>query len=291
MPPGHTVSSLAGGWALDASRYVFHDRVTTATSFRSTVWSFDPEAVEVVAAVNDEDEMTVFDVAVSPDGAEMVLTGSAGEPIATGTFVVVPGGGPVRISELAGEAIEWLPDSRGFVLSSRLADPAGLWIFDREGEAVRLLVGAGETLGAPTLIGVSSDGEWALVHWREFVARESFPAGTSHYSLVSIETGAVEPVKAKSGDTAFVGPEFAAFSPDGSSVIYGYREADGEALVLATRPSAGGEEVVIEPDLLGLAGEPPSPDRLLYDGEPAATWGEEMIVLRARDWALLLPLG
>lgn len=294
MPDDSSVRELAGGWASDGSRFVFHDRVATATTFESRVWSLDPVAGELTPVI-DGTGILVFDVAVSPGEGEVVVTGSRREDTGentSGTFSVGEDGVLTQISQVAGEWVEWLPDASGLVVSTSFSDKPGLWLVDRDDGAARLVLAADETLGPPALAGVSPDGEWALVYWRVLVAREFFPAGVSHYSVVSLRSGEVAALRVDEG-TEFVGPGFAAFSPSGDHIAYTYfagSDRDGP-LVLATRPVAGGVEEIIDDNLFDTSGPPPSPDEFFFDGELKAIWTEDdRLVLPTRSWAMVLDL-
>ena len=296
LPGGNSVGDAAGGWAGDGSRFVFHDRLTTATTFESTVLSLDRETGDIAELIVGEG-LVAMDVAVSADGSDVVVSGSswtnASGAFRAGTFAVGPDGALERISEVPGENIEWLPDSSGLVVSARGPDHQGVFIISPDGGSARL-VGPDDILGPPFLAAVSGDGQWALVHWQVLVARDFFPAGVPFYSLLSLDDGDLIPLRPEADDAGFVGPVAAAFSPDSDRVAYVYfggEDREGP-LVLATRRLPNGAEVLLNPDLFATAGSPPNPDTLLFDGEPHAVWtDDDRLVLRTRSWAMVLELG
>ncbi len=294
LPGDNTVGEAAGGWAGDGSQFVFHDRRTTARTFESTVLSLDTETGEVTELIAGEG-LTALDLAVSA-GGEVALTGFVGDATGggrSGTFGLGNDGSFTLLSDVAGEAIEWLPDSKGLAVSARSRDHEGLFVLPANGGSARLVVAADGTLGPPSLAGVSKDGEWALVYWRVLVARDFFPAGVPFYSVVSLDDGDVTALIPGPGGTDFVGPVAAALSPDGERVAYAYFGAgdrDGP-LVLATRQLPDGPEEIVDSDLFETLGPPPTPDTLLSDGEANAVWTDDQLVLRTRTWAIVLLLG
>lgn len=294
LPGDDTVGDAAGGWASDGSQFVFHDRLTTLRTFESTVLSLDPETAEVTELIAGEG-LVAFDVTVSDEG-EVAITGSANDVEdgrGSGTFVLGNDGSLTRLSDIFGEAIEWLPDSEGLVLSASSAEREGLFVLPVDGVSARLVVPADGTLGPPSLMGVSRDGEWALVFWRVLVARDFFPAGVAFYSVVSLDNGDVTALTPGLEGTDFVGPVAAALSPNGEQVAYAYFGAGDRngPLVLATRRLPDGPEEVIDSDLFKTLGPPPTSDTILPDREPHAVWTDDQLVLRTRTWAIVLQLG
>ena len=114
-----------------------------------------------------------------------------------------------------------------------------------------------------------------------------------HYKIAHLDTGRVSALKVGSGGD-FLGPVFAAFSPDGSRVAYLYHDgASSDApLVVAVRPSGGGDEQTISHDVFGEAGYPPTPHRLMQvEVDLQAVWtDDDRLVFPTAGWALVLDL-
>jgi len=290
-PPDFRLGRMVGGWTPDGSMVAFHDALSTAVEFDSTVWLLDTREPSLRLLVSEQD-IIVFDVAVAPDG-EVTLLGTQTDRD-SGVFTVSESGEPEPLAQVRGEFVEWLPDGSALLVSGRISDPEGLWKVDPTDGSSELVTPADDVLGTPFLVAVSGDSAWALVYYHAYVARE-FPANVSHYGVVRLESGEVSPLKERA-DRDFFGPGLAAFSPDGAWVAYTYYDGqDLDApLVLAVRPTAGGEEQIISGDLFNAVGSPPTPApfflaALFRDLGPV--WAvDNRLVLPTGTWALVIHL-
>lgn len=290
VSPEFRLRSLVGGWSSDGFMVAFLDRRSTATTFDSTLWLLDTREPAIRLLVSEQD-IVVFDVAVAPDGT-VTLSGDQRDR-GSGLFTVSESGEPQPLAPTLGLVFEWLPDGSA-LLMTQTTDQEGLWTVDPGDGSSELVIPADAVLGTPYLIAVSADSAWALVYYRTYVGNEFFPANVSHYGLVSLDTGLVTPLKVGT-DSDFTGPGLAAFSPDGTWVAYTYYDGNGRdaPLVLAVRPTAGGDEQIISNDLINTVGSPPTPAPLIpaFLGGLEPVWGaNDRLVLPTETWALVIDL-
>jgi hypothetical protein len=125
-------------------------------------------------------------------------------------------------------------------------EEGGLWIVERDSSNPQQLVGVDPKLGAPLLTDVSAQGDKALIYYRQRASTDFFSQpNLSYFAMVDLNSGAVEPLKQPTSDAvAFYGPMDAAFSPDGTKILYVYRDAS-EQILLAVRDLDGGTENVL----------------------------------------------
>jgi Tol biopolymer transport system component len=239
----------------------------------------------VLELLLDHPDVIVWDVSVSPAGDVIAFLGHAG---GSGVFTISDGDDPQPIAETAlGDNLAWLPDGTGLLFDA-LGAEAGVWRIDLDGATPEMLVPLG---GRPSLVSVSSDGSWALVHDRGLAAASS--VGQAYYRIVQLGTGEVSVLEVGNGGD-FLGPVFAVFSPDGSRVAYLSHDGDSSdaPLVLAVRPTGGGEEQIISHDVFDEAGHPPTPHRLMQvEVDLRAVWTEDgRLVFPTAGWVLFFDL-
>ncbi len=276
---------LAGGWAPDGMTFVFHDRSATAASFRSTVWALDTTEAALELLLDDPD-VIVWDAAVSPADNVIAFRGSGAR--VTGVFTNSNGSAPELAAETAlGDNLAWAPDGTGLLFDT-LGDQAGVWRIDLSGATPELLVPID---GRPSLVSVSSNGSWALIYDRELAAGSA--VNQPHSKIAHLDTGEVSLLEVGNGSD-FLGPVFAVFSPDGGRVAYLYHDGVGSdaPLVLAVRPTGGGEERIISHDVFDKAGPPPTPHRLAQtEVELRAVWtDDDRLVFPTSGWVLFVDL-
>jgi len=289
-PPEFRLGRLVGGWAADGSVVAFHDAFSTAVNFDSTVWLLDTREPALQLLVSEQD-ILVLDVAFAPDG-DVVLLGDQTDH-GFGLFTVSDSGEPQPLAPVQWQnVVEWLPDGSALVTTAFTSgEEAGLWRVDPRDGSSELVSPPDAVLGSPHLVAVSGDSAWALIFYRIYVAQE-FPANASHYGVVRLETGEVSPLKEPT-DRDFFGPGLAAFSPDGEWVAYTYHDGqDMDApVVLAVRPTAGGEEQIISGDLFAAVGSPPTPSPFFLERELNPVWAaDNRLVFPTSSWALVIDL-
>jgi hypothetical protein len=125
-----------------------------------------------------------------------------------------------------------------------------------------------------------------------YLAAESL-VGQAFYTIVHLGTGEVSVLEVGNGSD-FLGPVFAVFSPDGSQIAYLYHHGDSidAPLVLAVRPTGGGEEHIISHDVFAEAGHPPTPHRLMQvEIDLRAVWTDDgRLVFPTAGWVLFFDL-
>jgi hypothetical protein len=277
--------SLAGGWTPDGTTFVFHDRSATAMNFRSTLWALDT-AEPALELLLDDPEVIVWDAAVGPRGDVIAFRGNVRR--VTGLFTISNDRAPELVAETAlGASLVWLPDGTGLVFDA-LGDGAGVW-------GIELGAAAPEQLapvdGRPSLVSVSRDGSRALIYDRESASGSVL--NKPLYKIAPLDTGEVSALEVGSGGD-YLGPVFAAFSPDGSRVAYLYHDgADSDApLVLAVRPIGGVAEQIISHDVFAEVGDPPTPHRLVQaEVDLRAVWtDDDRLVFPTPGWVLVIDL-
>lgn len=195
----------------------------------------------------------------SPDGMTLAFVRSPSSRNGTAIYRVSLGdNAPEKLLDVAGGGafavpygLRWTDDGAHLVYSvvyPRSDEPNnGLWIADRDGRNARRVVEAEREKGPPFLIDVAraGDGDRALVFYYKLAAQLSGGPNVSLVALVDLRTGTVEPIKRAGGDaTEFSGPINAVFSPDGSKLLYAYRQIGGEHR-LVVRDLDGGDEHVL----------------------------------------------
>lgn len=277
---------LVGGWASDGSRFVFHDSASTAITFRSTVWTLDTVESTLEALLDDPD-IIVFDVAVAPEGDTIAVRGHTADR-GSGVFTMSNGHDPEPLADVAlGDNLFWLPDGTA-LLYNEFGEEAAVWRIDANDGTVDILA---STERWSSLVAVSNDGSWALLYDRELAGDRS--VNHSHYEIMRLNTGEVSPLKVETNGS-FLGPVFAAFSPDGTQVAYLYHDGDSDdaPLVLAIRPSGGGEAQIISRDLFQVVGTPPTPHLLRQvETDLRAVWTvDDRLVFPTAGWSLVIDL-
>jgi hypothetical protein len=228
-----------------------------------------------------------LDAAVGPQGDVIAFQGYVAG--VTGVFTISNGSTPELVAETAlAESLVWLLDGTGLLLDGR-GDAAGVWRIDLDDATPEMQVPLDRP---PTLVSVSPDGFWALVYDRELAAGSA--VNQPHYKIAHLDTGEVSALEVGSGGD-FLGPVFAVFSPDGSRVAYLYHDGDSSdaPVVLAVRPTGGGEEQIISHDVFDDAGHPPTPHRLMQmEVDLRAVWtDDDRLLFPTAGWVLFIDPG
>jgi Tol biopolymer transport system component len=123
----------------------------------------------------------------------------------------------------------------------------GVWIVDQDGRNSRQLARATDKdLGYPMLIDVTARGDRALIWY--YLASQLYVTkpNASYFALLDLDTGAIEPLKQAGSDKLeYLSPQNAIFSPDGSKLLYSYRDADLTARLVVRDLSGGPEQVLL----------------------------------------------
>lgn len=188
------------------------------------VWSLDGETIAFFRSTDEG--LSLYRIAAGGDTPTLLLEGSG----------------------VGASSVLWASDTR--IVYSPLpasGDLAGLWILDQDTATPKLLTGAHPDMGPPWLIDVTSHADRALVLYRAKASQTFYGLpNTSYCALVDLDTGDVEPLKpAASDEDGFFGPTVASFSPDGTKVVYSYRDASSDEVRLAVRDLDGGPENVL----------------------------------------------
>lgn len=145
----------------------------------------------------------------------------------------------------------WLPD--GSIVYSAWSrndhdSHNGVWRIGADGSGAHQVVKEDPKLGPPALLSCAPNGRMALISYPNLI-RGTPVRNTGAISLVDLATGVVRPLHTlQHGEQWFTGPWDAAFSPDGSQVIYVYQNNHSPAktqATLAVRSVASGAEEVL----------------------------------------------
>ena len=202
----------------------------------------------------------------SPDGQSLIFSRSDRNSGSTTLYrISVKGGSPEKILDAPGSGPlamwygpRWLSTGKIVytVYYPKQTEPTnGVWLADRNGQNAKQLLAPDPQLGVPILADVSAKGDRALI-WYIGAAQYGAKPNVAWVALLDLNNGETVPLKPA---VEFLGPTNAAFSPDGSKIIYVYRSiADGQTL-LAVRDVQGGVDnnILTQSESLGTTTESP----------------------------------
>jgi predicted small lipoprotein YifL len=146
--------------------------------------------------------------------------------------------------------LRWSSDGKQILYTAYYRKPAdpgnGIWTAERDGKNQQHILGMTDPeIGPPFLVDVSAKGEKTLIWYYMAATGFSTRPNISYFALLDLKTGRVAPLKqAKSEEIEFYSPLNAIFAPDGSKILYTYRDASGETR-LAVRDVGGQTEHVL----------------------------------------------
>lgn len=258
-PRNCRISASSIQWSPDGSRLAFTE--LHQEYYESDLWVLHAESGELVNLTDDGVDLCTkegtrgagpMDILPvwSPDGESIAFYRSDDEGVSL-YRVAADGGTPEAVlgdSTVGGASLLWTTDGRMvYAPLTGDADVAGLWTLDLDSSALERLVEAESEMGPPWLMDISAQGDRALIIYRLKGSATLFTMpNVSFCALVDLDTGNVEPIKTATGEEpGFYGPTVAAFSPDGSKIIYSYTDASTQKAQLAVRDVTGGRENVL----------------------------------------------
>lgn len=256
-------------WSPDNKRIAFTEDVFHSM-FESDVWVLDVSTGRLTNLTDDgasgslvklrsEKSSATVDLipAWTHDGKSLVFARTPLDSDETALYrVSSTGGEPKRLWTVADQAmavfyfIRCLDDGRiVYTLGhNKLPDSDnGIWIVGPGDDKPRQLAGAlDKKMGYPILLDVAAGQDRALVWYYAASQHYASLPNMSMYALLDLKTGALEPLKKAAGDAPeFSGPSNAVFSPDGSRLLYVYRDLSKDEHRLVVRDAAGGDEQVL----------------------------------------------
>jgi Tol biopolymer transport system component len=196
-------------------------------------WSPDSKTLIFARTPASRDQTALYRVAATGGEAQLVWT------ITThGPFALFYG-------------LRWSRDGQHilYTLAHPDADNSGngVWMVDQDGRNARPVARATDKdLGYPMLIDVTARGDRALIWY--YLASQMYVTkpNVSYYALLDLDTGAIEPLKQAAGDAPeFFSPQNAIFSPDGSKLLYSYRDGDLTTRLVVRDLGGGAEQVLL----------------------------------------------
>ena len=277
---GRPLDRRTVAWAPDSSRLAFTEDVLRLM-MDGDLWTLEVEGGELKNLSDDgvdgrfmqEDDVSLDMVPTwSRDGQTLVFARGirvGGEWQGTALYRISAGGG--KAEELLSVTDElpaaiwygmgWSHDGKKIIYTvgkTQADDPDnGIWIADQEGKNPSKLLGRTDTMGLPVLIGVSGGAPQALIEYYEAAMRFSAEPNRAFFFLLDLETGETQPLKQAQGEAVeFFGPYAATFSPDGSKVLYTYKDMEDQYWLVVRDLAGGAENVLLTSDApLGSGGD------------------------------------
>lgn len=158
--------------------------------------------------------------------------------------IAIENGGLERINfgGIFYDSLVWQQDERIFFTS---LNRWGVWLLDLEGDSRDLIAQPDPEMRSPRLMDISVKGDKALIIYYLVGISDFFSKpNISYCAVVDLDTGGVKPLMTASGnEVEFYGPTDATFSPDGSKVLYTFRDTTRHHK-LVVRDLAMGEEKI-----------------------------------------------
>ena len=243
-------------WSPDSKRIVFTEDLPRYM-FESDIWTLAVDSGQLTDLTPDnvsgsflkltKDSAALLDTMPgwSPDGQTLIFSRSdRNDGLTTLYRVAVNGGSPEKILDAAGSgpiavwySPRWLGNGKIVytINHPKQTEPTnGVWLADSNGQNAKQLLVPDQQLGAPILTDVSAKGDRALI-WYTGGAQGALKPNVSYFALLDLNSGQAIPLK-PSGE--FTGLANAAFSPDGSKIVYVYRDTNKQAH-LVVRDASG----------------------------------------------------
>jgi Tol biopolymer transport system component len=242
-------------WSPDSAHLAFSDDVMRLM-VESDLWVLDAESGELTDLTDDGIAGSAIDP--EPAGAEPLLDAapawsSDGSTLLFSRTPMLADGRRrtdlYRISVRGGEAkmvltvdeqdplvvwhgLKWVSDQDKILFSiygQQPDDPQnGIWVAKQNATGARQLIGPDPEMGPPLLIDVAASGDTALIQYVMIAEMQPSQPNVSYFHLLDLESGATVPLKQSANIVGidFFSPFVAAFSPDGSKILYSYRTYD-----------------------------------------------------------------
>jgi Tol biopolymer transport system component len=269
-------------WAPGSQRIVFTENINAL--LESDLWLFDiPSSTlrnltddglagdlstSVQRAQADTADINLDTMPVwSPDGKSIAfIRSSYGNTKQTFLCLISASGGEVtkliivdaQHSLAVWSGMRWTPDGKKILFTITILDDEtgknGVWVVDKNGKNYKQLVKEREGWGYVSLYDMSATGDKILIGYPRAITRADKNPNLCFFELMDLQTGDIAPLieSTANGDPSgtqreFFSPTQAAFSPDGSKILYHYNLGAGDqpAPQLAIRDVNGTQEEVL----------------------------------------------
>jgi Tol biopolymer transport system component len=288
-------------WSPDSQRVAFTENLSALNE--SDIWVFDISTGALNNLTNDglegdisssiqraQSKETIVNLdslpTWSPDGKTLAFVRSTyGDKKETFICLIPVTGGEVTKVIIADSThslavwhgVRWTPDGKKILFTITVLEDTtgknGIWIVDKTGKNIKQLAKDKEGWGYVSLYDVSAKGDKILIGYPRALTRADKNPNLCFFELLDLKTGAITPLiesptdlDPSSTEVRFYSPTQAAFSPDGSKIIYHYNQggADQPTPQLVVRDVNDTQEAVLA-------------SHTIYQGEDVGSslfWGE-----------------
>jgi Tol biopolymer transport system component len=232
----------------DLVRYLFESDIWTLAVDSGQLTDLTPDNLSGSVMTFPQDSAATLDTMPgwSPDGQTLIFARSMRSGGTALYKISADGGTPQKVLDIAGGGMiavwygpHWLNTGKIVftIFRAKIDDPDnGVWIVDSNGHNARQLVKVTDKqMGLPILRDVSAKGDRALVFYSGALQYATH-TNVSYLALLDLTSGQTVPLQPAA---EFLNVANATFSPDGSKIIYVYRNADNQTQVLVRDVQSG----------------------------------------------------
>jgi Tol biopolymer transport system component len=250
------------GWSPDGKHIAFSENIQKYM-LDGDIWVMNPEPGKITDMTDDGvtgsalNSQALLDTspAYSPDSKILIFARTEGQDTrTTSIYRMQNNGAPQKLVTVDDYPLSlywrmaWSGDGRKIfytLVGPKLDAPQnGVWVVDSYGQNPQHLLGVSQTLGIPILLAVTPKADKALILYVE-----NWIPGKNSLILLDLNTGMSEAViLAKPQNGEILSPIAAAFSPDGSKILYIYNSSNGKQQVAVRDVSGDHENILFSPE-------------------------------------------